>query len=231
MGATQKPEAIPETDMIVDYQGHMRSMPRLALSEEEADPSVATIFDDTKDPRYLPTQGCGGHKSSRHPYVYQTREIAKAACELRDCERLCTKKEIEGHSRCAMGWLSDGKGWWMNQQRKHCGRKGFNGGWSGKAGSYCCGCDKYCRHIAACAEKNTQWLKIGSSSGNEKCITNPFPSKLKCEEFAGNEPYRWPIKKHEKFSIFSKPSKICARRTDSHTGWTINLQIECCKLQ
>jgi len=75
-----------------------------------------------------------------HPYVYSSRSSALAACKKSNYKRLCSKKEGEGYERCAAGWYSNYKGYWMSKTQRGCGSgRGFRG-WGGrKVGAYCCG--------------------------------------------------------------------------------------------
>merc|ERR1712070_883632 len=75
-----------------------------------------------------------------HPYVYSSRSSALAACKKSNYKRLCSKKEGEGYERCAAGWYSNYKGYWMSKTQRGCGSgRGFRG-WGGRmVGAYCCG--------------------------------------------------------------------------------------------
>jgi len=95
---------------------------------------------EAQDPVYMPTATCGGTFSG-HPYIYDSRDAALSGCKARGCSRLCSRKELDGHERCASGWLSDGKGYWMSQTYRGCGSgRGFRGWGSGNNGAYCCDC-------------------------------------------------------------------------------------------
>lgn len=75
----------------------------------------------------------------RHPYVYNTRAQATAACQKDGFAGLCSKKQVNGYERCAAGWMSDYKGYWMSRTRRGCGSgRGFRGWGAGKVGAYCC---------------------------------------------------------------------------------------------
>ncbi len=74
-----------------------------------------------------------------HPYVYKTRSSAEKACRQAGYRGLCAKSQIEGYAKCAAGWMSDWKGYWMDKTKKGCGRgRGFRGWGRGKVGAYCC---------------------------------------------------------------------------------------------
>lgn len=77
--------------------------------------------------------------SSLHPYVYASSLEATNACIAAGYKGLCSKKEVDGFERCAAGWMSDYKGYWMSKTAKGCGAgKGFRSWGSGKVGAYCC---------------------------------------------------------------------------------------------
>ena len=74
-----------------------------------------------------------------HPYVYKTRSSAEKACRKAGYRGLCAKSQIEGYAKCAAGWMSNWKGYWMDRTKKGCGRgRGFRGWGRGKVGAYCC---------------------------------------------------------------------------------------------
>jgi len=71
---------------------------------------------------------------SKHPYVHSSRGSALAACQSIGNYRLCTQSDIWGFSKCAAGWLSDWKGYWMKESVSGCGQSGYNSGGSAKSG-------------------------------------------------------------------------------------------------
>jgi len=95
---------------------------------------------EAQDPVYMPEATCGGTFSG-HPYVYHSRQAALDGCKARGCSRLCSRKELTGHERCASGWLSDAKGYWMSRGAWGCGSgRGFRGWGAGNNGAWCCDC-------------------------------------------------------------------------------------------
>merc|ERR1712072_1064328 len=50
-----------------------------------------------------------------HPYVYRTRQSAQNACKKRGYKGLCSKNDVNGWERCAAGWMTNYKGYWMSR--------------------------------------------------------------------------------------------------------------------
>ena len=74
-----------------------------------------------------------------HPYVYNTRSSAEKACRRAGYRGLCAKSQVEGYAKCAAGWMSNWKGYWMDRSKRGCGKgRGFRGWGKGKVGAYCC---------------------------------------------------------------------------------------------
>ena len=82
-----------------------------------------------------------------------------------------------------------------------------------------------------CQQYEKMWDKvrvtIGSSHHNEKCV--PEPRKyIRCDDLAANREYRFTrTEKGDSFFVFHKPGQVGARRTDSHSGWGMHLEIDC----
>ena len=70
-------------------------------------------------------------------------------------------------------------------------------------------------------------VTIGGSQHNEKCV--PEPRKhIRCDDLAANPQYRFTrTEKGDSFYISQRDGHVCARRTDSHGGWGMHLEIEC----
>lgn len=74
-----------------------------------------------------------------HPYVYSSRLEATNACITAGFKGLCSKAEVDGFQRCAAGWMTDYKGYWMSKTVSGCGSgKGFRSWGNSKVGAYCC---------------------------------------------------------------------------------------------
>jgi len=74
-----------------------------------------------------------------HPYVYPSRSSATKACRKSGYAGLCSKKMVDGYERCAAGWMTDYKGYWMSKTVRGCGSgRGMRGWGAGKVGAYCC---------------------------------------------------------------------------------------------
>jgi len=74
-----------------------------------------------------------------HPYVYPSRSSATKACHKSGYEGLCSKAMVDGYERCAAGWMSNYKGYWMSKTVRGCGSgRGMRGWGAGNVGAYCC---------------------------------------------------------------------------------------------
>lgn len=113
------------------------------LNEEYSVPDSASLLQEGEALQNIPPerQYLGDLSDSKaHPYVYETREAATAACQSIGYRRLCGKSQVKGWSHCAYGWMADYKGYWFRKSKKGCGSgKGFrNGKKVKKLGAYCC---------------------------------------------------------------------------------------------
>ena len=82
-----------------------------------------------------------------------------------------------------------------------------------------------------CKQYEKLWDKvkvtIGGSHHNEKCVPEPRKN-IRCDDLAANREYRFTrTEKGDSFYVSQRNGHVCARRTDSHGGWGMNLEIEC----
>ena len=82
-----------------------------------------------------------------------------------------------------------------------------------------------------CKQRKQLWgkmkVQIGSSHHNERCV--PEPSKyVRCDDLVANREYRFTrTEKGDSFFVEQRDGHVCARRTDHHEGWGMNLEVEC----
>lgn len=70
-------------------------------------------------------------------------------------------------------------------------------------------------------------VHIGSSHSNSKCVWGGSMNVM-CASYAANTGYRRNNDAHgDSFEITTSGGTVCARRTDHHAGWGLDLQISC----
>ena len=70
-------------------------------------------------------------------------------------------------------------------------------------------------------------VHIGASHHNSKCVWSGS-SSVKCASYAGNSGYRHNNNPYgDSFEITVSSGNVCARRTDYHGGWGMDLRISC----
>ena len=70
-------------------------------------------------------------------------------------------------------------------------------------------------------------VHIGSSHSNSKCVWGGSTNVM-CASYAANSGYRRNNDAHgDSFEITTNGGNVCARRTDHHAGWGLDLQISC----
>lgn len=70
-------------------------------------------------------------------------------------------------------------------------------------------------------------VHIGSSGSNTRCVWGGS-SNIICASYAGNSGYRRNNDPYgDSFEISTSGGNVCARRTDYHGGWGLDLQISC----
>lgn len=84
-------------------------------------------------------------------------------------------------------------------------------------------------YVGYCYQDVTTVVTVGSSSGNLKCIDHSVA--VLCDADAGDLGKRAGTHKAgDTFVITTNGKQVCAQRTDSNSGWGMNLQISCKRL-
>ena len=119
-------------------------IPGVDVDECRRFPLVCGVRDSTATVTYVNEAGTGPGVFA-HLYSYANRSAAAAACVRSGADGLCSKVDIEGYSHCALGWMADFIGYWMQgplPPNTGCGGTytGYRNGGGGErlAGAYCC---------------------------------------------------------------------------------------------
>lgn len=157
-----------------------------------------------------------------HPYVFSTRKAAKQACKAAGYHGLCSKSQGSGFHKCAAGWYSDYKGYWMSEGRKGCSTGRGWRGWRGKkVGAYCCNLASNSKWIGSLTNPKKPYVYSTKKSATKACKKAGFDRLCRKFEIEGYAKCAAGWMEDFKGYWFDRTKRGCGRNK-GYRGWAKN---------